>query len=925
MVSVKNIKKMEIVGLVMGLILILGFVSAINVDGESIFSPKSELVKYVVKKTALEFLQEHNDFIDFKGQIELSTYSDDQIVPIIAGVPYILLYDAQIGEHQALILLKHNGYNVYFSKKGDYTVEFKLRAKKTKSINNDENSVKNEIQIKPLSYLTLSLKLNASRVDSSSFGVKPLAFISKEKSQGNIAVSIDFIASSEPEPVSISWSSKLSMEEDFEEKSLVYSFVDTRYHFDEGLISGQAHVTQTVMRGSVETFTFSLPANTFIMGIEGDDVLTWSNIGGKLYVTLKESSKNEHNWIIYFEKAIPSEGGSVSLPAIHPINMDSYRGTVVLEADRGYDVNVYDTKGMMRGKCSVLPERVSGSNLCIDAYRFSEDSWKMDVVVREVIEAKLPPTIVSDIKTLVSIGEGAIKENVLIDFSLTNSPIDEVQLRVPPDMGVLDVSGSYVDSWSMYGDKIKVKLSSVLRNDFSIMVYLERNVNDLNIAFFVPLVQVLDVNKTQGEIIVEAKTDIEISEESLSKMIRVTEDDISQNLLSLASFPVLLSYKYISPDSLLELEVRVYDSLPMVGAAINEAEISRVFTNHKVSLTRAVFDLTNTKMQHLRVKLPEGAEVWSTFVNGVPQRVSKDAVTGEILISVSVARQTGSVSIPVEIFYVEEVSSLEIFGFHSINFPSVSIPISNLKYEIFFPKGWEIFSFGSNLRQISGDHAFLMSKRMRKSIDRAVSSIQSGVSAVQVGGTLQTRSLIVNNDKPGLKVDTSDNNLLSMGTLPVKITLPTIGSRYVFKQEIVSPSTELSLRFIYGTAYITYGLLFIALFAAFHYPVKNYRSYLRNEGYNRKDLVFCLLYLCFLWFFVIGLRTFLKYMLVFASISCTLIYFSNWDNKNALAKEGEEDDDTIEESEGGEETVTEQGTSPKKKEKKGRVLRKERE
>lgn len=104
-------------------------------------------------------------------------------------------------------------------------------------------------------------------------------------------------------------------------------------------------------------------------------------------------------------------------------------------------------------------------------------------------------------------------------------------------------------------------------------------------------------------------------------------------------------------------------------------------------MTTAVFSVRNNRNQFLRLKMPDGAEIWSVTVSSRTVSPAKDS-GGNVLIPLirSSSRSRELASFPVEMVYVEAPTApAPAAGSLRVNLPTLDVPIMHVMCNYYLP------------------------------------------------------------------------------------------------------------------------------------------------------------------------------------------------------------------------------------------------
>jgi len=275
--------------------------------------------------------------------------------------------------------------------------------------------------------------------------------------------------------------------------------------------------------------------------------------------------------------------------------------------------------------------------------------------------------------------------------------------------------------------------------------------------------------------------------------------------------------------------------MPVLIAAIDTADFMTLTTKDGKLLTRATYQVRNNVKQFLRLGLPKGAVLWSTFVAGKPVKPAQDK-NGSIMVPLEKSQLRGqSLSgFPVELVYLTEKSPMKIFGQLAIGLPKVDIPISEIQWTAYFPDEYTYFGFGGDVTPIKGRaRPFLptlptLASRTQRMEGRTRATSQYDPYYLQSGDKV---------DEDAIQYKSYEQEVRSIknkGILPIKVNLPARGETFRFSKLIVTEqeSPVLTVRYVGIIKKITGPLSFL-LVAGLFVLILARLSFLRK---NRKKI-----------------------------------------------------------------------------------------
>lgn len=324
-------------------------------------------------------------------------------------------------------------------------------------------------------------------------------------------------------------------------------------------------------------------------------------------------------------------------------------------------------------------------------------SWQKEVTEQKAAQEA---RVYAESQVLVGVSEGFLQGRANVNYTILHQGVDHVRVRVPTDVTVLDVQGPGIADWKLgAGGELDVRLNYEALGAYRLTVDYERALSG---ALQVPLVTALDVARSVTWVGVDARSAVEVVPGVATGAVPVDVRELPAALVGQTDFPVLLGYKSRDPAAVIPLEVRTHADVDMLVTLVDSGIVDTLVTADGRRMTHLQYAVRNNRNQFLRVKLPEGAEVWSATVAGRGVKVAK----GEGGVLVPLVRSdasSGALSaFLVDLVYVEAGAPLVASGTERLTLPSVDAPTSQLQWTVYFPENARVkkHSFDGSIRHV---------------------------------------------------------------------------------------------------------------------------------------------------------------------------------------------------------------------------------
>jgi len=415
--------------------------------------------------------------------------------------------------------------------------------------------------------------------------------------------------------------------------------------------------------------------------------------------------------------------------------------------------------------------------------------WTKALPKEEIAPVKLEPKVYADTTTYASVGEGLIRCQTNLNYSVLQSEISNLRIALPEDVSVLDVQGRDLRDWKVSNKEslqyLDVYLNFGVKGNYILSLSYERKIGEGSVVAQVPWVRVIGVEREKGYFGLAAATNVELAVNKIEHVTAIDVKELPASIWSSTASPILLAFKYLAHPFSIAIDVTRHEELPVLVAAIDSVDYVTLHTDEGKSLTKAVYQVRNNVKQFIHLVLPKNATLWSAFVAGKPVKPAKDK-KGDILIPLEKSQLQGEIltQFPVEIVYLDQNTKMRLLGRLKLDLPQTDIPISSLNWSVYLPLDYAYFNFGGDIKPIRRG-GYLPSP-----LGAVVSMQKALTSSVQYEQRMEQFA-------PGITYQDIDS-ARTKGILPIKIDIPQQGRLYRFSKLLVTEkeSPWLSTNFI---------------------------------------------------------------------------------------------------------------------------------
>src|SRR5882672_935841 len=301
----------------------------------------------------------------------------------------------------------------------------------------------------------------------------------------------------------------------------------------------------------------------------------------------------------------------------------------------------------------------------------------------------------SDIKTVVSVGESQLRITALCDISVIQGEAAEFRMPLPPGFELTEVNGSTLDSNETDAGVLILKVLEPTRRNHQFLVALERSNRDTKVD--APLLAFAGAQRETGELLVEGVGAMELKPTESGGLRRMDVREIGAIARSLSRLPLQAAFRYNRRQGdapKLQLEWTQFPDERVLSAIAERATITTLTNVEGKSLTEVSLRVRNHAQPFVKVELPPGAQLLSAEVEG--ERVKPVLGADGSRVPLLRAGFNPSSAYTVSFVYLSSGARFGKNGAYEMTLPKLDIPVNVLTWEVSLPDRFDVRQFGGN-------------------------------------------------------------------------------------------------------------------------------------------------------------------------------------------------------------------------------------
>ena len=343
----------------------------------------------------------------------------------------------------------------------------------------------------------------------------------------------------------------------------------------------------------------------------------------------------------------------------------------------------------------------------------------------------------SDVKTLVTVGEAELRVAGLVDVTVVQGKADTLTLELPPGHEVVSVAGSLLQASEVVAPgRLRLAVTDPDARRLQFLVTLERPLGGSPWPLEVVPPSLQGAQRETGELAVEGVGTMDLQATEGGTLRRLDVREVDATLASMARSPLLTAFRYHRrPDEgpTLSLSAQRFPDAPVLAALAEDATVTTLVSSSGRTLTEVALRVRNHAQPFLKVGLPAGASLLSAEVAGQAVKPVEGADGSRVPLLRTGFRPDDAY--PVSFVYQLPCDPLGKRGQAEFTLPGLDLPVTLVRWELFLPDAYRI-------RKVTGN--VLPEAVLSRASERAggfdygvEGGVAGGVPGGVVGGTVE--------------------------------------------------------------------------------------------------------------------------------------------------------------------------------------------
>ncbi|HEX6047604.1 MAG TPA: carboxypeptidase-like regulatory domain-containing protein [Pyrinomonadaceae bacterium] len=301
----------------------------------------------------------------------------------------------------------------------------------------------------------------------------------------------------------------------------------------------------------------------------------------------------------------------------------------------------------------------------------------------------------SDVKTVVSVGDSQLRLTALCDVTVIQGEAAEFTVPMPAGFELTAASGTTLESADAANGTLTLRVHEPNQRNHQFLIAFERTNGDTKVE--TPFLTFTGAQRETGELLVEGVGAMELVARESGALRRMDVREAGAVTRSLSHFPLQAAFRYnrrAADAPKLQLEWTQFPDANVLSAVAERAVVTTLANVEGRALTEVTLRVRNHAQPFMKVELPAGAQMLSTEVEGQSVKPMKDGDGSRV--PLLRAGLDSSRAYTVSFVYLNTGSAFAKTGSYDIALPRVDIPINVLTWELSLPDRLEVKQFSGN-------------------------------------------------------------------------------------------------------------------------------------------------------------------------------------------------------------------------------------
>jgi len=461
-------------------------------------------------------------------------------------------------------------------------------------------------------------------------------------------------------------------------------------------------VTVDITRAGVFRVELEIPAALEIESVTGPALGHWSerteeNNRRILTLHLTGRTLGSHNFAITLAGPAPaatSNGAPWSVPRITVAETARETGVITVVPERGLQTRVATRRNLSQ----IDPRELAGADRAPAraaarpgalAWRMLQADWALDLAID-----RLDPWVTASVFHEATLREGQISERLAITWKIENAAIKSTRIRLP---GLDDATAATVRATgpavadlvrltdANEPDLWEIRFQRGIAGETTAEIEYQRLIGDAATTATLTPAELPGARQTTTFVAIRVGGRLDLTAPDAPRGWQRTDWAVVRAALGrrVGDAPPRFAFRVADAEGPLTINLRRHELAELRRLRVTSGLLTTLLAPDGATLTAVSLDMAATAKTTLRLRLPEGADLFNVFVNeeGAPLVREGDDWLFHVSPSPDSTRPAN-----VRFVYSGKPGTTRLEG------PTLDVPMENLRWHVLVPDGWKLAS-----------------------------------------------------------------------------------------------------------------------------------------------------------------------------------------------------------------------------------------
>ncbi len=306
--------------------------------------------------------------------------------------------------------------------------------------------------------------------------------------------------------------------------------------------------------------------------------------------------------------------------------------------------------------------------------------------------------LLSDVKTLVTIGEADVRLLTLLDVTIVQGEPSQIELTLPAGYEIISASGASLERTENSPNHVMLFVTNPAQRRHQFLISLERQNSGGSFKLETSFPSMTAARRERGEVAVEGVGTLEIAPATVPGLRRMDVREVDPALASAARQSLSAAFRYqrtADGPPTLTMDVRRFPDAAVLAAVVEHAVATTLVTAEGHALTEIMLWMRNRAQPFMKVALPQGASLLSVEVGGAPASPVEGKDGSRVPLLRPGYRPDGLYA--VSFVYLHAGTPFAKKGDMQMTLPKMDVPVNVLEWELFVPDRYRVDRFDGNM------------------------------------------------------------------------------------------------------------------------------------------------------------------------------------------------------------------------------------